>query len=37
VGWQTLNLLLIPWLVIAAAAILWLGGRRMPVLAPART
>ncbi|MGV8840377.1 MAG: MFS transporter [Bauldia sp.] len=37
VGWQTLNLLLIPWLVIASAAILWLGGRRMPVLAPART
>lgn len=32
VGWQTLNVLLIPWLVIAAAAILWLGSRREPAL-----
>ena len=25
VGWQTMNLLLLPWLALAAAAILWLG------------
>jgi MFS family permease len=27
-GWQELNLVLLPWLVLAAAAILWLGWRR---------
>ncbi len=32
VGWQTLHALLIPWLAIAAAAILWLGSRREPAL-----
>ncbi|MCC6736374.1 MAG: MFS transporter [Bauldia sp.] len=37
VGWQTLNLLLVPWLAIAAAAILWLGSRREPALAMARS
>jgi len=26
-GWQNLNLLLLPWLALAAAAILWLGSR----------
>jgi len=36
VGWQTLNALLIPWLAIAAAAILWLASRRDPALALAR-
>lgn len=33
VGWQTLNLLLLPWLAVAALALLWLGyrrGRRSP-------
>jgi hypothetical protein len=24
-GWQSLNLVLLPWLALAAAAILWLG------------
>ena len=28
VGWQTLNLLLLPWLALAAVAILWLGASR---------
>ncbi|GLQ56735.1 MFS transporter [Devosia nitrariae] len=32
VGWQTLNMLLLPWLAIAAAAIVWLGRRREGVL-----
>ncbi len=32
-GWQALNLLLLPWLALAAAAILWLGRRRMAVAA----
>ncbi len=27
-GWQTLNLLLLPWLALAAASLLWLGWRR---------
>ena len=27
-GWQTLNVLLLPWLAIAAASLLWLGWRR---------
>lgn len=27
-GWQTLNLLLMPWLILAALAIAWLGYRR---------
>ena len=33
-GWQNLNLLLLPWLALAAAAILWLGsrGRRVVTL-----
>jgi MFS family permease len=26
-GWQNLNLLLLPWLALAAAAILWLGSK----------
>ncbi len=25
VGWQSLNMMLLPWLALAAAAILWLG------------
>ena len=33
-GWQNLNLLLLPWLVMAAAAILWLGSRGRRVVAP---
>ena len=28
VGWQMLNLLLLPWLAAAAAALLWLGWRQ---------
>lgn len=28
IGWQTLNMLLLPWLALAAAAIVWLGRRR---------
>lgn len=38
VGWQTLNLLLLPWLAIAAAAIIWLGlsARKARALAPTR-
>ena len=27
-GWQLLNVLLLPWLALAAAALLWLGARR---------
>lgn len=27
VGWQNLNMLLLPWLGLAAAAILWLGSK----------
>ncbi|MDF2809981.1 MAG: permease [Microvirga sp.] len=27
-GWQTLNLLLLPWLGLAALALMWLGARR---------
>ena len=27
-GWQTLNVLLLPWLVVAAASLFWLGYRR---------
>ena len=27
-GWQTLNMLLLPWLAVAALAIAWLGRRR---------
>ncbi len=36
-GWQTLNLLLLPWLAFAALALSWLGwrGRRLPARAPA--
>ncbi|WP_245314850.1 MFS transporter [Labrys sp. WJW] len=36
-GWQTLNLLLLPWMAIAGLAILWLGWRRRrlePAAAP---
>lgn len=33
-GWQNLNLLLLPWLIMAAAAILWLGSRGRRVVAP---
>lgn len=32
-GWQTLNLLLLPWLALAAAAILWLGLSRKSLAA----
>lgn len=34
-GWQFLNLLLLPWLALAAGALLWLGGRRDPAVLPA--
>lgn len=36
-GWQTLNLLLLPWLAFAALALSWLGWRerRLPARAPA--
>jgi MFS family permease len=27
-GWQLLNVLLLPWLALAAGALLWLGARR---------
>jgi MFS family permease len=33
-GWQTLNLLLLPWLVLCAASILWLGLRPRAGTAP---
>ena len=33
VGWQTLNLLMLPWLAAAALAIAWLAWRRMPAQA----
>lgn len=38
VGWQMMNLLLLPWLAIAAAAIVWLGlsTRKERALAPTR-
>lgn len=38
VGWQMLNLLLLPWLAVAAAAIIWLGlsTRKERALAPTR-
>jgi len=29
-GWQTLNVALLPWLVLAAAALLWLAAMRRP-------
>ncbi|MBN9333209.1 MFS transporter [Devosia sp.] len=29
-GWQMLNVMLLPWLALAAAALLWLGYRRKP-------
>jgi len=36
-GWQTMNLVLLPWLLLAAAALAWLGARqqRRTVSAPA--
>ena len=34
-GWQRLNLLLLPWLAVAAMALLWLGHRRRRALLPA--
>jgi len=34
-GWQTLNLLLLPWLAVAALALLWLGFRQRRVAAAA--
>ncbi len=34
-GWQTLNLLLLPWLAVAALALLWLGYRRRRIVAVA--
>jgi predicted MFS family arabinose efflux permease len=35
VGWQNLNLMLLPWLALAAAAILWLGKGPQAVAQPA--
>lgn len=35
VGWQSLNLALLPWLVLAAVAIIWLGRKGDPVAAAA--
>ncbi len=32
-GWQTLNMLLLPWLALAALALLWLGWKRRRALA----
>jgi MFS family permease len=37
VGWQTLNLLLLPWLLSAAAALVGLAWTRRRVMAPARS
>lgn len=37
VGWQSLNLVLLPWLGAAALAIAWLAWRRMPAPQPARS
>jgi MFS family permease len=34
IGWQTMNLLLLPWLAVAAAATLWLGLRPGTAKAP---
>ncbi len=34
-GWQKLNLLLLPWLALAALALLWLGHRQRRALLPA--
>jgi MFS family permease len=34
-GWQALNLLLLPWLAVAALALLWLGYRRRRSVAAA--
>jgi hypothetical protein len=34
-GWQTLNLGLLPWLVVAAMALIWLGYRERRALKPA--
>lgn len=34
-GWQVLNMLLLPWLAIAALSLLWLGYRRRRQLEPA--
>jgi len=36
IGWQAMNLLLLPWLGVAAGAILWLGLRRPGSMAPER-
>lgn len=35
VGWQTLNLMLLPWLAVAALTLLWLGYRRRRAVAVA--
>lgn len=35
IGWQNLNMLLLPWLAAAAGAILWLGWRDTKVVQPA--
>lgn len=35
VGWQTLNLLLLPWLALAALALIWLGPRQRQGVEPA--
>ncbi|WEX86681.1 MFS transporter [Sinorhizobium garamanticum] len=34
-GWQTLNLALLPWLAVAALAVLWLGYRQRRLFKPA--
>lgn len=34
-GWQMLNVLLLPWLAIAAMALLWLGWRQRREAEPA--
>ena len=35
VGWQILNLILLPWLVLAGIAIVWLGRAKQPAVAAA--
>jgi predicted MFS family arabinose efflux permease len=36
-GWQALNMLLLPWLALAALSLIWLGRRRQRHLEPAST
>ena len=37
IGWQALNMMLLPWLAVAAAAVLWLAKSAAPMAVPPRS